>query len=134
MEETPHIPMDRLAKVYLKIRNEIQLRTKVFEEEIGVLEVQKKDVADAMREQMKQIGSKSVRTDFGTVVMKTKTVYGMQDWDGFKQFIVQNNALDLLQRRIAQKNMEKFLEDTPDVQVPGLTSNSEYEITVTKPK
>jgi hypothetical protein len=134
MEETPHIPMDRLAKVYLKIRNEIQMRTKVFEEEIGVLEAQKKEVADAMREQMKQIGSKSVRTDFGTVVMKTKTVFGMQDWDGFKQFIVQNNALDLLQRRIAQKNMEKFLEDTPDVQIPGLTSNSEYEITVTKPK
>jgi hypothetical protein len=134
MEEQPSVPMDRLAKVYLKIRNEIQLRTKAFEEEIGVLEVQKKEIADAMRDQMKLIGSKSVRTDFGTVVMKVKTVFGMQDWDGFKEFIVQNNALDLLQRRIAQKNMEKFLEDSPDVQVPGLTSNSEYEITVTKPK
>lgn len=132
--EEQQVPMDRLAKVYLKIRNEIQMRTKAFEEEIGVLEAQKKEVADAMREQMKAIGSKSVRTDYGTVVMKVKTVFGMQDWDGFKQFIVQNNALDLLQRRIAQKNMEKFLEDTPDVQVPGLTSNSEYEITVTKPK
>jgi hypothetical protein len=132
--EEQQIPMDKLAKVYLKIRNEIQMRTKAFEEEIGVLEAQKKEVSDAMREQMKLIGSKSVRTDFGTVVMKVKTVFGMQDWDGFKQFIVEHNALDLLQRRIAQKNMEAFLESTPDVQVPGLTSNSEYEITVTKPK
>jgi len=132
--EEPQIPMDKLAKVYLKIRTEIQMRTKAFEEEMGVLEEQKKEVSDAMREQMKLSGSKSVRTDYGTVIMKVKTVFGMQDWDGFKQFIVQNNALDLLQRRIAQKNMEKFLEDTPDVQVPGLTSNSEYEITVTKPK
>lgn len=132
--EEQQIPMDKLAKVYLKIRTEIQMRTKAFEEEIGVLEEEKKEVSDAMRDQMKAIGSKSIRTDFGTVVMKVKTVFGMQDWDGFKQFIVEHNALDLLQRRIAQKNMEQFLEATPDVQVPGLTSNSEYEITVTKPK
>jgi hypothetical protein len=132
--EEQSIPMDKLAKVYLKIRNEIQMRTKAFEADMSVLEEQKKEVSDAMREQMKAIGSKSVRTDFGTVVMKVKTVFGMQDWDGFKQFIVEHNALDLLQRRIAQKNMEQFLEATPDVQVPGLTSNSEYEITVTKPK
>ena len=43
--EEQSIPMDKLAKVYLKIRTEIQMRTKAFEEEMGVLEEQKKEVS-----------------------------------------------------------------------------------------
>jgi hypothetical protein len=123
------IPMDRLAKIYIKIRTKVQELTK----DISELEAQKDEVANAMREQMKLIGSKSVRTDFGTVTMQLKTRYTSQDWDSFKTFMMQNDALDLVERRISQLNMAKFLEENPGLVPPGLNADSEYTITVKKP-
>jgi hypothetical protein len=123
------IPMDKLAKIYIKIRTKVQELTK----DITELEAQKDEVANAMREQMKLIGSKSVRTDFGTVTMQLKTRYTSQDWDSFKTFMMQNDALDLVERRISQLNMAKFLEENPGIVPPGLNADSEYTITVKKP-
>jgi hypothetical protein len=45
----------------------------------------------------------------------------------------ENDALDLLEKRIAQTNMATFLQDNPTLVPPGLNSNSEYEISVRKP-
>jgi hypothetical protein len=86
-----------------------------------------------MRDQMKALGSKSVKTEYGTVMLGVKTRYSTQDWDAFKDFCISNNTIDLLERRIAQRNMAKWLEDNPEDVPPGLNSDSEYEVTVRKP-
>lgn len=127
------IPMDKLAKVYIKIRGKMNLLTQEYEKAKAELEEQKDAVSNAMREQMKLIGSKTVRTDNGTIMMQLKTRYTTQDWDSFKAFVVQNDAVDLLERRIAQGNMAKFLDENPGLVPPGLNSDSEYTITVKKP-
>jgi hypothetical protein len=127
------LPMDKLAKVYRKIRDHIQTITKEHGTVVAGLKAQQDEIANAMREQMKALGVKSVRTEFGTVTMSMKTRYMSQDWDAFKTFMVENDALDLVERRISQLNMAKFLEENPDNIPPGLSSESEYAITVKKP-
>jgi len=87
----------------------------------------------AMKDQMKALGVKSVNTTFGTLSMVSKTRYSTQDWDSFKRFIVENDAVDLLEKRIAQTNMAQFLEENPGVVPPGLNAFSDFEIRVTKP-
>lgn len=127
------IPMDKLAKIYLKIRTKVQLLTQEYEKEKAGLESQKAEIANAMRDQMKALGSKSVKTEYGTVMLGVKTRYSTQDWDAFKDFCISNNTIDLLERRIAQRNMAKWLEENPEDVPPGLNSDSEYEVTVRKP-
>lgn len=127
------VPMDRLAKIYLKIRTKVQLLTQDYEKQKAGLEAQKTEVANAMRDQMKALGSKSVKTEYGTVMLGVKTRYTTQDWDSFKDFCIKNNTIDLLERRIAQRNMAKWLEENPEDVPPGLNSDSEYEVTVRKP-
>lgn len=131
MEEA--IPMDRLAKVYLKIRNQIQLLTQDYEKQKAELESKKNEISKAMRDQMKALGVKSVNTEFGTVIMSVKTRYTTQDWDAFKEFCIKNESIDFLERRIAQGNMAKWLEANPEDVPPGLNSDSEYAVTVRKP-
>ena len=127
------IPMDRLAKIYIKIRTNIQQLTQVYDKEIEDLKAQQASVSSAMKEQMKAIGSKSINTEYGTVMMRLQTRYETHDWDSFKQFVITNDAVDLIERRIAQLNMAKFLEDNPGLVPPGLNSKSEYVISVKKP-
>ena len=87
----------------------------------------------ALKDQMLVLGVSSVRTDQGTVVLSTKTRYNTQDWDSFKTFVLQHEAVDLLEKRIAQTNMSTFLEENPGLVPPGLNSVSEYAISVRKP-
>jgi sugar-specific transcriptional regulator TrmB len=127
------IPMDKLARVYLKIRARIQQLTQQYESEVEELKAQQDEIKTALKDQLMAIGSKSVRTDQGTVILATKTRYFTQDWDSFKQFVTEHDALDLFERRIHQSNMAKFLEENPSLVPPGLNSDKEYDVSVRKP-
>jgi len=127
------IPMDKLARVYLKIRARIQQLTQQYESEVEELKAQQDEIKTALKDQLMALGSKSVRTDQGTVILSTKTRYFTQDWDSFKQFVTEHDALDLFERRIHQSNMAKFLEENPSLVPPGLNSDKEYDVSVRKP-
>ena len=127
------IPMDKLARVYRKMQTRIQTLTATYETEVEVLKAQQEAVKTALKDQMLALGVKSVNTAEGTVILSTKTRYSTQDWDAFKDFIKENDAIDLFEKRIAQTNMATFLGENPTLVPPGLNSNSEYSISVRKP-
>lgn len=132
-EEQVTVPMDKLAKVYRKMSARIQELTQAYETEVEAIKAQQESVKIALKDQMLKLGVSSVRTDQGTVVLSTKTRYNTQDWDSFKEFIKEHDALDLLEKRIAQTNMGTFLADNPGLVPPGLNSVTEYGISVRKP-
>ncbi len=127
------VPMDKLAKIYRKIRTEIETLTKVYDTQVEQLKLQQDALKSAMKDQMQALGVTSVKTEQGTVVMSVKTRFTTNDWDSFKKFVAEQDALDLFERRINQTNMKVFLEENPGVVPPGLNSNSEYDISVRKP-
>ena len=127
------IPLDRLARVYLKMRTNIQDIQREHDEKIAALKAQQDEVKFAIKERMLSMGTTSARTDAGTVILSKKTRFSTNDWGSFKEFIIEHDALDLLEKRIAQKNMEHFLEENPGLVPPGLNSDSEYDISVRKP-
>lgn len=131
--EVETIPMDRLAKIYRKIRTEITTLTQEYDGKVEALKAQQEEIKNAMKDMMKAMGVTSVRTAQGTVVMSVKTRYSTQDWDSFKKFVVEHNAVDLLEKRIAQTNMNQFLNENPGFVPPGLNSSSEFDISVRKP-
>jgi len=131
--EGQELPLDKLAKIRRKIRTEMERRTKQFDTELAELQKQLDLVDGELRDRLKEMGSTSVKTEFGTVIMSMKTRYNTHDWDAFKAFMVEHDALDLMEKRISQLNMRRFLEENPALVPPGLNSDSEYVISVRKP-
>ena len=131
--EAATIPMDKLARVYRKMQARIQELTTAYETEVETLKAQQDQVKSALKDQMLALGLTSVRTDEGTVILSTKTRYSTTDWDEFKDFVKEHDALDLFEKRIAQTNMAQFLKENPALVPPGLNSNAEYSISVRKP-
>lgn len=127
------IPLDKLAKVYRKIYLKVQELTQEYESQIEELKAKQDEIKNAMKDQMMALGTNSVKTNEGTIILSQKTRYYTDDWDSFKQFVVEHDALDLFEKRIAQKNMAIFLEENPGAVPPGLNSMSEYAVTVRKP-
>ena len=130
---TDTIPMDKLARVYIKIRTKIQKLTQEYEAQVEELHAQQNEIAMAMKDQMLALGSTTLRTDAGTIMLGKKKRYFTEDWQSFKEFIVEHDAVDLLEKRIAQTNMAKFLEENPGLVPSGLSSNTEYAVSVRKP-
>lgn len=127
MEETPSI--DRLIRIYLKMRAAIQEKDK----EIEAIKEQQQEVKNAIKDLLLSAGGKSLRTDQGTVTLVQKTRYYTNDWDSFKKFVIEHDAVDLLEKRIAQTNMAQFLEENKGLVPPGLNSDSEFDVSVRKP-
>lgn len=132
-EQEEAVPLDKLTRVYMKMRAKLQEIEAEYEAKIDALKAQQKEVKNAIKDLMLAQGSKSVRTDFGTVVLTEKTRFYTQDWDSFKTFVVEQDAVDLLERRIHQGNMAKFLEENPSLLPPGLNSDTEFDVSVRKP-
>jgi hypothetical protein len=127
------VPLDKLAKVYRKIKSQIDTLTQEYDTQVEALKAQQDQIKFAMKDTMKALGVSTVRTEFGTVSLVTKTRYSTQDWDSFKKFILEHEVVDLLEKRIAQTNMANFLEENPGVLPPGLNAMTEYDISVRKP-
>lgn len=131
--EQEKIPLDKLARVYRKIRSKVQELTLAYETEVEALKAQQQEIKMAMKDQMRELGVSSVRTDEGTIVLSQKVRYVTDDWDSFKHFVAEHDALDLFEKRIHQGNMVTFLEENPGVVPPGLNSLTEYDVSVRKP-
>ena len=129
MSETA-VPLDRLTKIYRKIKTEIDTMTQEYDTKLETLKAQQDEIKFAIKDQMKALGVTTVKTPFGTVSMRTSTRYSTQDWASFKEFILEHSVVDLLEKRIAQGNMRTFLEENPGVVPPGLNSVSEFQVVV----
>jgi len=120
------IPIDRLIKIYIKMRN----ARKDLEKQALLIEEQMDTVKGKILDSCNAVGASSLRTPFGRVVRSLKTNYTTTDWASMHSFIKENDALDLLQRRIHQTNMKSYLEEHPDLLPPGLNADREYDIIV----
>lgn len=125
--ENPGI--DRLVRIYLKMRAAIQEKDK----EIEAIKAQQQEVKNAIKDFLMASGGKALRTEQGTVTLTKKTRYYTNDWDSFKKFVIAHDAVDLLEKRIAQTNMAQFLEENAGLVPPGLNSDSEFDVSVRKP-
>jgi hypothetical protein len=59
--------------------------------------------------------------------------YYCSDWDNFRKFVLENQALELFEKRINQGNFKQFMENHEgDGLPPGVSVMREYGITVRK--
>ena len=127
MSDENDINIDKLVQIHAKIKAKMD----AIDSQLAKLEEQRMEVRLAIKDMMKAENLETVRTTSGTVSLMKKTRYNTQDWDSFKNFIIEHQVPDLLEKRIAQSNMATFLEENPGLLPPGLNSITEFDIRVT---
>jgi|TARA_B100000963_G_C22447603_1_gene589544 hypothetical protein len=123
---------DKLAKTYLRIRAERSMLSAKYKEEDGNLIRQMDTVKQAMLDHCEAHNVESVRTSEGLFFRSTKKKYWVSEWDAMHRLIVEENAPQLLDKRINQANMREFLEENPDLKPEGLEIEEEVTISVRK--
>ena len=122
------INADRLAKVYVKIREKRRELAKQDKE----LEEQLEAVARQLLEICKEQGAATIRTSHGTISRRTTKRFWPTDWDAFYKFVKDQDAMSLLYQRINTANMEQFLEENPELHPPGLNADVSQSVVIVK--
>ena len=132
--EQPSLPLDKLAAVYIKIRDAKDTLTSDYKKQYATLEEQMGVLEAEMLEICKNMNADSVRTKAGTIVRSVKSRYWTNDWDSMYRFIKENDAYGLLEKRLHQTHMKEFLSENPDLLPMGLNVESEYTVVVRRSK
>jgi len=125
------VPADQLVTIYLKIRDERDKLLREYEERDNALKADLEQISAEFLKLCDSIGADSIKTAHGTVMRSIKERYTCGDWSNFKQFLIENDAVDCLERRIHQGNFKQFMaEHEQDGLPPGVNVMREYAITV----
>jgi hypothetical protein len=126
--------LEELVQIYLTIRTErekilaaYETQDKAFKDELNVLE-------QAMLAICNDTNADSIKTQNGTVIRKMNERFYCNDWDNFKKFVLEHQAVELFERRIHQGNFKEFMSEHKDDGLPpGVNVMREFGITVRKP-
>ncbi len=124
------INADKLVQVYIKIRDAKEMKAKQMEAELGALDEQLGAIEQELLELCKTTGQDGGKTQHESFRRSIKTRYWTSDWDKMYQFIKDNDAPELLERRVAQTAFKEFLASNPDKMPEGMNVESRYSITV----
>lgn len=122
--------VDKLVRVFIKMRDKKAEIAKEAQEKESELEEKMTKIRRALLNYCKENEVESVRTESGTFFRSIKARYTTTDWSSMNKFILEHQAVELLDKRINQGNMKQFLEDNPDLLPPGLNIDREYAITI----
>jgi hypothetical protein len=124
------VSTSKLSSIYLKIRDaRSELKAK-YEEDDKQLEAQMDVIEAKLLEICKATDADSIKTQAGTVMRRVATRYWTNDWESMYNFVKENDAYGLFEKRISQTNMKQFLEENPDKFPKGMLLDSQYKITV----
>jgi hypothetical protein len=131
---TSSLPLDKLAAIYIKIRDAKDKLTADYKQQYADLEEQMGVLETEMLETCKTMNADSIRTKAGTIIRSIKSRYWTNDWDSMYRFIKENDAYGLLEKRLHQTHMKEFLSENPDLLPMGLNVESEYTVVVRRSK
>jgi hypothetical protein len=124
---------DELVEAYLQIRTERERLLREYEVADSKLKEDMSKLEAVMLEMCNAVNADSIKTKHGTVMRKLNERYFCQDWDNFYKFVLDNEAVQLLERRIHQSNFKEFLrEHVNDGLPPGVNVMREYGVSVRK--
>lgn len=105
--------MNALSQRLVEIRNQRRL----IAEEDKALKAEFDEVSEEVLQLLDEMGSESVKTGYASMSVKRENVPNITDWDQFYQFVKDQDALYLLQKRLSAAAWREQLELSGEV--PG---------------
>lgn len=134
MNTVTKITAGKLAAAYIKVREKRAELLSAYEVQDNKLKEDLETLEEEMLEKCKAEDADNIKTPYGTIVRSIKSRYWPADWEIFNQYVLDHEALGLLEKRVHQTNMGQWLEEHAEDPPPGLNIDRKYVCTVRKGK
>lgn len=124
---------EEIVEAYIALRSERDLLLRDYEQKDQSLKAEMTKLEAVLLDICNTVNADSIKTAHGTVMRKLNERFFCQDWDNFYNFILENEAPQLLERRVHQANFKEFMAGhEQDGLPPGINVMREYGVTVRK--
>lgn len=128
-ETTDKYSVETLTKAYVQLRD---TRTEVkhaFEEQDFKLKEKMEKIEAMLMGRLVEFKVDSVKTPYGTVYTQVSTKYTCGDWTSYWQYMLDNERLDLVEKRPSQRAL-KDIENAGEELPPGIEVHREKQVVV----
>ena len=123
--------MDEIVKTYIKVREKkSQLKAGYDASKAKYDELQDKLEA-LLLVKFGELGVDSVKTEQGTAYTSVRTTATVADWDILLNFVKENDAYEMLERRVSKTAVEQYKAANDDLP-PGINYGSERVVNFRK--
>jgi hypothetical protein len=114
---------------YVKLRDKIKAKEAEQKAELKPLKDTLEQLNAVLLAHLNQVGGNSVTTDGGTVYRTEKKSASLADAQAFMDFVVANQAFDLLDRKANVSAVEEYIREN-DAPPPGVNFSSTFVVGV----
>lgn len=126
------VTVDDVVAAYLKLRNKKESIEAETKEQVKVLKEKMEQFEAWIKEQADAQGVTSFKTKHGTAFLTTTDYANVADWDAVLGFIRENEAYDMLEKRISKVAVRGYIDATKAVP-PGVNYGTKLEVNIRKP-
>ena len=132
IHESPKL--DEMVKAYIAIRTARENLYRQYKTKDAELGAELGQLEQVMLDECNSMNVESVRTNNGTITRTVKEQFACNNWDEFKQYVLEHGALELLQQRIHNGNFTEHMANHEGEGLPpGISSVREFSVVVRKP-
>jgi hypothetical protein len=132
VHESPKL--DEMVKAYIAIRTARENLYRQYKTKDNEFSSELTQLEQVMIDECNALNVESVRTNNGTITKTVKEQFACNNWDEFKQYVIEHGALELLQRRIHDGNFAEHMANHEGEGLPpGISSVRAFSVVIRKP-
>lgn len=125
---------EKIISAYIKIRDARSALKRKFEEEDAGLKAKQDRLGAELLRVLNDMGVSSIKTSAGLFYKEKDIKPNVSDWDALYRFIRENDAFEALERRVKKKFVMDYMEENDGATPPGVSTITEYSVTVRRNK
>lgn len=126
------VTVDAVIKKYMRLREKKALVEATIKEELDKIKADMTKLEAFLKAKLDADGLTSFKTEYGTAFLTTTDFANVDDWDAVLRFIREEEAYDMLERRVSKTAVRGYIEANKEVP-PGVKYGTKLDINVRKP-
>lgn len=116
----PAITAESAMHAYVKLRDTKAALKKRYEELAADLDLKMERIEGWLLNKMNEAGTDTLKNAAGTSYIQEQYRAGCSDWTTFWAWCAANNRVDLLEKRVASKAIQEYVEEHHGQLPPGI--------------
>lgn len=126
------ITVDNVIKKYMQLRSQKEAVEAETKERVAEIKTTMQKLESWLKLKADEDGVTSFKTNHGTAFLTTVDFASVADWDSVLKFIRDEEAYDMLEKRVSKTAVRGYLEATKQVP-PGVNYGTKLEVNIRKP-
>jgi hypothetical protein len=126
------VTVDAVIKKYMRLRSQKEAVEATIKEELDKIKADMTKLEAFLKAKLDADGLTSFKTDHGTAFLTTTDFANVDDWDAVLRFIREEEAYDMLEKRVSKTAVRGYIEANKEVP-PGIKYGTKLDINIRKP-